>query len=309
MSSMDKQQTAIVVNRHAGTVRSLGADAVRQAIATAFGEDVTVALLDRSEIDDHIRQLLARGEITRLIVGGGDGTLVGAASLVAGTEVALGVLPLGTMNLMAKAIGMEADLAAALAQLRTGVVKPVDAGRANGRLFLHHVSFGLQPRMVRIREKLGYSSRLTKILAAVRASLAVLRTRRSLRLGLTIDGEPQEMKTPGLIISNNLYENAMMLKQARLDEGVLGLYALAPMSLPAFLKLAFDVLRGRWRDNVNVTEMRGHRMRLVLHHRLRRDRRSIKATLDGELTLFDLPLHVDSEPAALRLLMPRATAP
>ena len=304
---MDKGRTAIVVNRHAGTVRSMGEAAVRDLIAGAFGPAADISLLDGSEIEARIRGLLAAGEISRLIIGGGDGTLASAAALAAGTPVALGILPLGTMNLVAQTIGMDADLATALRQLRDAEARPVDAGRANGRLFLHHVSFGLQPRMVRIREKLGYSSRLTKILAAARATLAVLRTRRSLRLGLAIDGEQVEIRTPGLIISNNAYENAMMLKQARLDGGVLGLYALAPMSLLAFLRLAFDVLRGRWQDNVNVKEMRGRRVRLTRHRRLRRHGRSIKATLDGELTLFDLPLTVESQPAALNMLLPRAT--
>jgi diacylglycerol kinase family enzyme len=307
MTSMNKAKAAIVVNRHAGTVRSMGEEAVKQLISGALGE-ADVALLDGSEIEDHIRRLLERGGLERLIVGGGDGTLASAAGLAAGKPVALGLLPLGTMNLIAKTIGMEADLAAALNQLKDAEVKPVDAGRANGRLFLHHVSFGLQPRMVRIREKMGYTSRLTKMLAAVRASIAVLLTHQSQRLGLNIDGKRVEMKTPGLIISNNVYENATMLKQARLDEGVLGVYALAPMSLLAFLRLAFDVLRGRWRDNVNVTEMRGRHVGLTRHHRLRRDSRSIKATCDGELTLFDLPLEIESEPAALRMLVPRATS-
>lgn len=308
MTPMDRTKTAIVVNRHAGTVRSMGEDAVRALVAEAFHGTAKVELLDGSEIEPHIRRLLQTGSVARLIVGGGDGTLATAATLVAGTPVALGVLPLGTMNLIAKTIGMEADLAAALKQLGDAEARPVDAGRANGRLFLHHVSFGLQPRMVRIRERLGYSSRLTKMLAAARATVAVLLNRQSQRLGLDIDGERLELRTPGLIISNNVYENAMMLKQARLDEGVLGLYALTPMPLIAFLKLAFDVLRGRWRDNVNVKEMRGRRVRLVRHRRLRRDSRSIKATIDGELALLDLPLTVESQPAALRMLLPRPAA-
>lgn len=308
MMRMDRGTTAIVVNRHAGTVRSMGADAVEKLITDAFGEAAHVTLLDGSAIDKHIRRLLDTGGIDRLIIGGGDGTLASAAGLAAGTGVAIGILPLGTMNLVARTIGMDPDLATALAQLRDAEVTPVDAGRANGRLFLHHVSFGLQPRMVRLRERLGYSSRLTKILAATRATIAVLLNPRSQRLGLTIDGEQVELKTPGLIVSNNAYENAAMLKQARLDGGVLGLYALAPMSLVAYLRLAIDVLRGRWQDNVHVTERRGRHVRLVRHRRLRRDSRSIKATLDGELTLFRLPLVIKTQPAALRMLVPRTTA-
>jgi len=307
MTPMDNRTTAIVVNRHAGTVRSMGTEAVQALIADAFPE-AQVSLLDGSDIEAHVRSLLRGGAIDRLIVGGGDGTLASAAGLVAGSSVALGILPLGTMNLIAQTVGMAASLDAALAQLRDAQAQPVDAGRANGRLFLHHVSFGLQPRMVRIRERLGYSSRLTKMLAAARATLAVLVNPRSLRLGLTIDGQLAEIRTPGLIVSNNLYENARMLKQARLDEGVLGIYALSPMPIIAYLRLAIDVLRGRWQDNVNVQEQRGRRVGLVRHRRLRRDSRSIQATVDGELALLDLPLHIESEPGALRLLIPSATS-
>lgn len=308
MTRMHKGTTAIIVNRKAGTVRSMGVEAVRALVTETFGAETPVAFVDGGAIETHIRDLLDAGRIDRLIVGGGDGTLASAASLIAGSGIALGVLPLGTMNLMAKTIGMDADLATALAQLRDAEVMAVDAGRANGRLFLHHVSFGLQPRMVRLREKLGYSSRLTKILAAVRATIAVLLNPRSQRLGLTIDGKQVEIRTPGLIVSNNAYENASMLRQARLDGGVLGLYALSPMTLVAYVRLAIDVLRGRWQDNVNVTEMRGRRVRLVRHRRLRHDSRSIKATLDGELTLLRLPLLIESEPAALDMLVPRVTA-
>jgi diacylglycerol kinase family enzyme len=306
MANQEQHRTAVVINRQAGTVRSMGETAARQLIADALGAEADVALIDGAGIEDHIQQLLRDG-IDRLIVGGGDGTLASAAGLVAGSQTALGILPLGTMNLMAQTIGMAADPTTALVQLREAEVKQVDAARANGRLFLHHVSFGLQPRMVRIRERMGYSSRLTKMLAAARATFAVLLDPQAQRLGLRIDGEPLELRTPGLIVSNNVYENAMMLKQARLDEGVLGIYALEPMALASYLRLAIDVLRGRWRDNVNVRELRGTAVNLTRHRRLRRDSRSIRATIDGELTLFDLPLSIESEPGALRLLVPRAT--
>lgn len=306
MANQEQHRTAVVINRQAGTVRSMGETAARQLIADVLGAEADVALIDGAGIEDHIQQLLRDG-IDRLIVGGGDGTLASAAGLVAGSQTALGILPLGTMNLMAQTIGMAADPTTALVQLREAEVKQVDAARANGRLFLHHVSFGLQPRMVRIRERMGYSSRLTKMLAAARATFAVLLDPQAQRLGLRIDGEPLELRTPGLIVSNNVYENAMMLKQARLDEGVLGIYALEPMALASYLRLAIDVLRGRWRDNVNVRELRGTAVNLTRHRRLRRDSRSIRATIDGELTLFNLPLSIESEPGALRLLVPRAT--
>jgi len=303
-------RTAILLNRHSGTIRTMGEDAARALIEEAYAQDETrpeILMVSGPEVEETAKSAIASRRFARIIVGGGDGTVTSVAGLLAGSDIAMGILPLGTMNLQAKAIGMPADLGAALAALREAEVKEIDAARAGERLFLHHVSFGIQPRMVRLRERLGYSSRITKILAAARATIAVLLNPRSQRLGLTIDGEQVELKTPGLIVSNNAHENAAMLKQARLDGGVLGLYALAPMSLVAYLRLAIDVLRGRWQDNVNVTERRGRHVRLVRHRRLRRDSRSIKATLDGELTLLRLPLLIETQPAALRMLVPRTT--
>jgi len=313
VDTLPRSSTAIIVNRQSGTVRTMGEAAVRHLVEEAFPADdakVEILLIDGAEIDGAIRRIVAEGRTGRLIVGGGDGTLASAADLVAGTPMALGILPLGTMNLMAKTIGMAADPAAALAQLRDAEIRPVDAGRAGGRIFLHHVSFGLQPRIVKVREKLGYSSRLTKMLAGLRAVAAVLLSARSMRLWLALGGgEAVETRTPALAVSNNIYESSMMLKQARLDEGVLGVYALSPMTPGAFLRLALDLLRGRWRENLNVKERRATAVRIVRRRHYGRNARSIKATIDGELTLFDLPLLIESVPGAVQLLVPRQPAP
>lgn len=303
MSPMTR--TAVIINRQSGTVRSMGEEQVRAVTATALPQ-AEIALVDGSEVDDAIRRAIAAGGLSRLVIGGGDGTLASAAGLVAGSGIALGILPLGTMNMVAKTIGMAPGLADALKQLEDAETREVDAARAGGRLFLHHVSFGLQPRLVRLREKLGYRSRLTKMLAGLRALAAVLVDPRALRLVVNTGSAPQELRTSALIVSNNVYEDAMIPRQRRLDEGILGVYVLAPMSLGVFLHLAFDLLRGRWRDNLNVSESRASAVQILARRRLGRKSRSIKATLDGELALFDLPLTIESQPRALRMLVPRA---
>ena len=163
--------------------------------------------------------------------------------------------------------------------------------------------------MVRIRERLGYSSRLTKMLAGLRAFVSVLLKPQSQRLSLEIDGRRVDVKVPALIVSNNLYEDSAWLKQGKLDEGLLGLYAVRPLSMPAYLRLAFDLLRGRWRDNLNVTEEEARRVTvLVSRRRFGRRRRRIWTTIDGEPTLLDLPLAITSEPGVLKMLVPRPSA-
>ena len=302
---------AVLVNRQSGTVRTMGEEAVRSLIADAFaGEDPPqLHLVSGAEVEAAVRRLAGSGEVGRIVVGGGDGTVASVAGLLSGTGVAMGILPLGTMNLMAKALGVSPDLAQALAQLRTADVKPVDAARVGDRLFLHHISFGIQPRMVRIRERLGYSSRLTKMLAGLRALVSVLLKPQAQRLSLVIDGRPVDIKAPALIVSNNIYEDSAWLKQAQLDEGLLGIYAVRPMSRLAFLRLALVLLRGRWRDNLNVSEDHARRVTLqVSRRRFGRRRRNIWSSIDGELALLGLPLTITSEPGALKMLVPRPSA-
>ena len=255
-----------------------------------------------------VEWLLADGQFRAIIAGGGDGTLTSVAGLVAGTGVALGVLPLGTMNLLANALSISPDLGEALRQLQGAKISEIDAARAGEQLFLHHVSFGIQPRMVKIREKLGYSSRLTKMLAGLRAMVTVLLNPQSQRLSLEIDGRVVEVKAPAILMSNNLYEDSAWLKQAALDEGVLGIYIVRPMAPLAYLKLALDLLRGRWRANLNVEEERGRSVTLHARRRFGRRAKGIRATIDGELVLLPLPITISSEPGVLKVLAPPPAA-
>jgi diacylglycerol kinase family enzyme len=313
MWAMDKapsgqsRKTAILVNRQSGSVRSMGEEAVSTLLKSSFGGDAELFLISGADIEAAVSRLLEAGCYARIIVGGGDGTVASVAGLLAGSQLAMGILPLGTMNMMAKAIGLPAGLAQAAEELKTAETRRVDAARAGGRLFLHHVSFGIQPRMSRIRERLGYNSRITKMLAGLRALLSVLLNPQSQRLGLTVDGRPTEIKAPALIVSNNVYDNSAWLTPSQLDQGLLGIYALKPMSRLAYLRLAFDLLRGRWRDNLNVQEEHARKVTIeVSRRRFGRKRHSIWATLDGELTLFELPLSITSEPGVLNMLVPRA---
>lgn len=105
------QGTAILINRQSGTVRSMGEDAVRALVAEAWQGEAApqLFLIDGSGVDATVRRLIEQRAITRLIVGGGDGTITSVAGMLAGSGIAMGILPLGTMNLLANALGISAD--------------------------------------------------------------------------------------------------------------------------------------------------------------------------------------------------------
>ncbi|MEY4953200.1 MAG: hypothetical protein RL299_1624, partial [Pseudomonadota bacterium] len=137
-----------------------GADAQIKIAKT--GDDVTV----------YAKLAVAEGASV-VVAGGGDGTQNAVASVLVGTDVAMGVLPMGTLNHFAKDMGIPLDIDQAVETVITGQTTRIDVGKVNDRIFLNNASLGLYPRIVRERETLqrhGWG----KWLAFVRASLSTL---------------------------------------------------------------------------------------------------------------------------------------
>jgi diacylglycerol kinase family enzyme len=304
----------VLINRRSGTVRTRGAEEVaelvRQQLSPAF-EPLTVELCD-GDIMPAVQKALASHSHDVIIAGGGDGTIASVAGALKGSDIVMGALPLGTMNLFVQALGFSAQLEQALAELVGARQGMVDVGEANGRVFLHQISFGLQPRMARLRERIGYSSRFTKLWATARALLMLAARPKIVRVILQADGPPRRVKTPVLVVSNNpLGAPTNERLPVSLQDGVLGLYVLEHFSLPKLLHLALDYLANRVTANPAVTaETVSHvtirKRRSRFEHKRRR--RSLQAAMDGEMVLMESPVRIRIRPISLRVLMPEPKA-
>ena len=113
---------------------------------------------------------------THSVAGGGDGTLSCAAGHLAGTGRPLGILPLGTLNHLARDAGIPAGLEEAAAIIAAGHVREIDLAEVNGRVFVNNSSVGLYPDMVRLREAEQERKGRSKRLAMLSASLTTLRS-------------------------------------------------------------------------------------------------------------------------------------
>lgn len=98
------------------------------------------------DLSGTIKNALAQG-IRLFVVCGGDGTISAVARILAGTSTTLGIIPLGTQNNIAASLGIPANIAAAIAILRTGQRIKMDVGMATcGKIstpFLEFCSVGL----------------------------------------------------------------------------------------------------------------------------------------------------------------------
>ena len=93
-------------------------------------------------------RMAAKAGADLVLACGGDGTVTACAAGLAGTGIPLAVIPLGTGNLLARNLGLPIDLGGALTVALAGSVRRLDAGTANGSLFLVVAGLGLDAKML-----------------------------------------------------------------------------------------------------------------------------------------------------------------
>ena len=296
---------ALVLNRHAGTLRGTDAGKTAETIATILrdgGHDIDVALAEGAGARAAIAKAMDRADRDAVIVGGGDGTVSFAAGLAAERGKPIGVLPLGTMNLFARSLAMPADPEAAAKALAEGEIRPVDIGKANGRYFVHAVGLGMHPAIVAEREKLAYGSRFGKMLGSARAWVRVLRHPRRYRISIVADGERLEFAAAGAVVTNNVLGKGHLPYADRLDEGVLGLYVTAAKTPGELLRVTAAAAVGTLADNPLVEHRRATAVDIST-----RSRRGAPLTIDGELLRLTGTLSIEIVPGGLKVLAPKAS--
>jgi diacylglycerol kinase family enzyme len=234
---------AVVLNAAAGTGQAKG---VRERIAELFagsGRMPRITLVANGAAVREAAQLAVAEGCDVLVAGGGDGTVSAAAASVAGREVPLGVLPLGTLNHFAKDLGIPQDLEAAAAVVLAGKVQSVDVGEVNEQIFVNNSSLGVYPSIVRLRDRFRESGR-AKWLAALWATLAVLRRRPFLAVRISAPDRSLVRRTPFVLVGNNEYRMMGLHAASRdsLTRGELAVYLMNAERRYRLLVLGWKVL-------------------------------------------------------------------
>ncbi len=252
-----------------------------------------------AEITSQARQAAESGEKT-VVAGGGDGTVSAVAGALIGTEAALGVLPLGTLNHFARDLGIPLDLEAAAQVLMTGRVVDIDTGEVNGRLFLNNSSLGLYPALVFERER-RRGRGWNRWLAMVWAALNIFRRFPALDIRLDAEGREIVRTTPFVFVGNNEYavEGFNMGRRHSLDCGVLWVFV-APhkSSRWRLIRLTLRALAGRVRRDHDFHALSTANLAIEARRRL------VRVALDGEVFTMAPPLRYCSRPRSLRVIVP-----
>jgi diacylglycerol kinase family enzyme len=293
----------VIVNGGAGHGHDdQAADDLRAKLRDAGLDAELVLAKDGDEMIASAKRALQQG-VKLIAAGGGDGTINAVASVVAGSGVHFGVLPLGTLNHFAKDLGIPLELADAVRNLAEGTPRKVDVGEVNGRIFLNNSSLGLYPDIVRDREKQQRRLGRGKWLAALWAALGALRRYPFLSMRLSVEGERLARRTPFVFIGNNRYtmEGLAIGERDCLDDGLLSLYVAQHPTRLGLLRFAIDALLGKLGTERNFDVFEASEMEIETH------RPRLHVATDGEVTMMDSPLRYRVRPGALTVLVPAET--
>jgi diacylglycerol kinase family enzyme len=287
----------VIVNASGGTAARLG-DKLEARLHAAFdkvGVAIDLMLVPGDEVAKTLDKALEGNK--RVAIGGGDGTLGGAVLPIVAAGATLAILPLGTRNHLARQLDVGPALDKAIAAIAAGHVRKIDIGRIGDRGFVNNASIGLYPQLVRMRD----DAALPKTIANIPAAWNTLKRMRHHRLRVTIDGEAETIRTPMMFIGNNVYslERRSLGQRKSLEDGKLGVYALAAKTRLGLLGFATSVLRGHvdyGRDFAELTACTA--LEIDAHAK------SLTVALDGEPVRIATPLKIAVMPRALRVFAP-----
>jgi diacylglycerol kinase family enzyme len=178
-----------------------------------------------------------------IFVCGGDGTVMAVVTALAGTDVALAVLPAGTGNLLAANLGLGTDAAAGVEVAIEGGRKRIDVGAVGDQCFAVMAGMGFDAQMLEgtsdtAKKHIGW-------LAYVGGAAKHLRNP-PMRIRLVIDGGAPMPRRPRSVIVGNvgrLQGGVRLLSEAQPDDGKLDVAVLSPRSLGHWARLGWAVVR------------------------------------------------------------------
>ena len=236
----------------------------------------------------------------RIVAVGGDGTLNEVGQALLRTPAALGLVPCGTGNGLARHLGLplETGRALAVAADPRAEILNMDTGTANGWPFFNLMGLGFDADIGRRFNQLTRRS----LAAYLRVGVAAFLQRGSERCTIEANGECESREILLICVANSdqYGSGAVIAPGARVDDGLLDLVAIGPSGYAGAALDALRLFRGRLDRSPRVRLWRGEKFVVT---------RAAAGPIhtDGELREAGASIEVAVAPRSLRVVVPART--
>jgi diacylglycerol kinase family enzyme len=291
----------VIVNARAGTVLEAGADAFAGRILAAFaahGCSAQVRMVHPRDLGNALARAIEADDAIPVIAGG-DGTINRVLPILVKATRPVGILPLGTVNVLGRDLGLAGPLERQIEALCQGEPVTMDIGQVDGRLFHSISGMGFFSLMARERE---YARRRFPFSRAAAFAFALARSilfTRAITVDIRIGEERHVVEADAVLVTVNSFDGAEW-RRSRLEGGVFEVHILNAGGLYSRCKAALSVVSGKWKSSKNLVSLTGEEVTLT-----RRDKRRGHITFDGEVERRSGPLTYRLLPRAIRVVAGR----
>lgn len=293
----------VVLNPVAGTSDP---EMVRAALEQRLGsagrqlEIYTTTGADGEDIPGRVREAVTGG-CDLVVAAGGDGTVATVAGALAGSNVPLGIVPVGTANVLVQVLALPSELELAIDLLADDLrIVALDAMRLGDQLGLLHISVGLTSLMQRdtSREAKRRFGRLAYFYVAARWALGM----QPQRFMLVIDGVRHRVSASQVLVANGGEMGQPPFSwgtEIVPDDGVIDVCIITARTLRDYLKVGWATLTGKQHSS---QQMRYFKARQSVAINLKSKRQRMPVQLDGELA-GTTPIQIIVEPRTVRCVV------
>lgn len=272
-----QQKIAFVINPNAGIKKKIN---IIEFIKTHFPKHISYDFIIWKNKDDFesIKQQILLGNYSIVVACGGDGTVNQVASVVAHTNMALGIFPLGSGNGLARSNNVSLNLNKALHIIEKGNIKKIDGALINDKPFFCTAGIGFDAL---IANKFASSTK--------RGFITYFKTTVKEFFGytpndykITIDGRIIEIKAFLITVANagQWGNDVYIAPEAELNDGILNVSILKPFSKFAIPALGIKLFSKKIHTSIKLISEKGAK---------------IDIEFNGEL-----PVHFDGEPILVK---------
>jgi diacylglycerol kinase (ATP) len=235
----------------------------------------------------------AVGKYEYVVAVGGDGTVNEIASSIVGTDTALGILPFGSGNGLARFLGIPMDTVKAIKTLNQERVEVIDSAKLNGQYFFNMAGMGFDAHISEV-----FSHDKTRGFGAyVRSAFREIVNYKSDNYHIEIDGIAYEREAFMLSFANSSQygNNAHVSPHASVQDGLLDVCIIKPFPLYRFIEMGIRMFTKTSEGTKYVEIIRGRNI-------LVRRSKSGPVHLDGEPQILGAETEINVVPKSLKII-------